>query len=84
MVSLMSDRDDERIQPALHALLSGDVGGLRVALDADLGAVNLRVGNDTMLEMMTQPEGGPPPPEMVGVLIDAGAYLDRVLNLAGC
>ena len=37
-----------------------------------------------MLEMMTQPEGGPPSPEMVGVLIDAGAYLDRVLNLAGC
>lgn len=37
-----------------------------------------------MLEMMTQPEGGPPSPEIVEVLIDGGAYLDRALNLAGC
>ena len=80
----MSDRDDERIQPALHALLTGDVDGLRAALDADPGAVNLKVGDDTMLELMTQPEGGPPAPQMVGVLIDAGAHLDRALNLAGC
>ena len=42
----MSDRDDERVQPALHALLSGDVDGLRAALEADPGAVNLRVGDD--------------------------------------
>ena len=80
----MSDRDDERVQPALHALLSGDVDGLRVALEADPGVVNLRVGDDTMLELMTQPEVGPPSPQIVGVLIDAGAYLDRALNLAGC
>ena len=80
----MAENDDERIQPALHALLVGDVDGLRAALEADPGAVNLRVGDDTMLELMTQPEGGPPAPEMVGVLIDAGAYLDRALNLAGC
>ena len=80
----MTDRDDERIQPALHALLIGDVDGLRAALDADPGVVNLKVGDDTMLELMTQPEGGSPAPEMVGVLIDAGAYLDRALNLAGC
>ena len=80
----MSDRDDERIQPALHALLTGDVDGLRVALDADPGVVNLRVGDDTMLELMTQPEAGPPSTEMVDVLIGAGADLDRALNLAGC
>ena len=80
----MSDRDDERIQPALHALLVGDVDGLRAALEADPEAVNLRVGDDTMLELMTQPEGGPPSPELVDVLIDAGAHLDRALNLAGC
>ena len=80
----MSDRDDERVQPALHALLSGDVDGLRAALEADPGVVNLRVGDDTMLELMTQPEAAPPAPEMVGVLIGAGAYLDRALNLAGC
>ena len=80
----MANSDDERLQPALHALLSGDVDGLRGSLDADPGAVNLRVGDDTMLELMTQPEGGPPSPEMVDVLIDAGADLDRALNLAGC
>ena len=84
MVSLMGDRDDARVQPALHALLVGDVEGLRKALQADPGVVNLRVGENTMLEWMTQPEGGPPSPEMVGVLIDAGADLDRALNLAGC
>ena len=80
----MPDRDDERVRPALHALLSGDVGGLRGALEADPGAVNLKIGENTMLEWMTQPEGGAPAPEMVGVLIDAGADLDRALNLAGC
>ncbi len=80
----MADNHDERVQPALHAVLTGDVDGLRAALDADPGAVNLRVGDDTMLEMMTQPEGGAPSPEIVEVLIDAGAHLDRALNLAGC
>ena len=81
----MAERDDERVQPALHALLSGDVDGLRTALRADPGAVNLRIGGEnTMLELMTQPESGPPSPETVGVLIEAGAYLDRALNLAGC
>ena len=69
----------------MHALLSGDVDGLRAALQADPGAVNLRIGGgNTMLELMTQPESGLPSPEMVGVLIDAGAYLDRALNLAAC
>ena len=80
----VAENDDERVQPALHALLIGDVDGLRTALEADLGAVNLRVGGDTMLELMTQPEAGTPSTEMVGVLIDAGARLDRALNLAGC
>lgn len=80
----MADSDDERVQPALHAVLTGDVDGLRVALAADSGAVDLKIGENTMLEGMTQPEGGPPEPEMVEVLIDAGAYLDRALNLAGC
>ena len=81
---LMAKSDDERIQPALHAVLTGDVDGLRAALRADPGAVNLKVGDDTMLELMTQPEGGAPSSEMVEVLIDAGAQLDRALNLAGC
>ena len=76
--------DDERIQPALHALLTEDIDGLRAALKADPGVVNLKIGENTMLELMTQPEGGPPSPDVVQVLIDAGADLDRALNLAGC
>ena len=75
--------DDERIQPALHALLVGDVDGLRAALEADPGAVNLKVGGDTMLELLTQP-GAEPSSEMAGVLMGLGADLDRALNLAGC
>ena len=80
----MADSDDERVQPALHAVLTSDVDGLRAALEADPGAVNLKIGENTMLEWMTQPEGGPPSPEIVEVLVDAGAHLDRALNLAGC
>lgn len=80
----MGESDDERIQAALQALLVEDVDGLRSALEADPEVVNLKIGNDTMLELMTQPEGGLPSPEMAAVLIDAGAYLDRALNLAGC
>ena len=76
--------DDERIQPALHALLSGDADGLRAALDADPGVVNLKAGGNTMLEWTTQPDAGPPSPEMVDVLVGTGADLDRALNLAGC
>ena len=34
----MSASDDERIQPALHVVLSGDADGLRAALAAGLGA----------------------------------------------
>ena len=80
----MPDSNGERVQPALHAVLTGDAAGLRAALDADPGAVNLRIDGNTMLEMMTQPEGGPPAPGIVRVLIDGGAHLDRALNLAGC
>ena len=80
----MADSDDQRVQPALHAVLTGDADGLRAALEADPGAVDLKIGENTMLEWMTQPEGGTPAPEIVEVLINAGAYLDRALNLAGC
>ena len=38
----MTESDDERVQPALHALLTGDVDGLRAALEADPGVVNLQ------------------------------------------
>ncbi len=44
----------------------------------------MAVGGYTLLELMTQPEAGPASPELVEVLIDAGAELDRALNLAAC
>lgn len=75
---------DERIQPALHALLSDDVDGLRAALDADPEVVNLKVGDNTLLELTTQPDVGHSSSEVIEALISAGAALDRALNLAGC
>lgn len=80
----MPDTGYERIQPALLALHSENATGLRAALDADPGLVNLRVGEHTILELLTQPEAGPPSPEIIEVLIGAGARLDRALNLAAC
>ena len=85
---MTSARSDERIQPALHALLVGDADGLRAALEADPDVVNLSVGGNTLLELATQPHVGPhvgpPSPAIVEVLVTAGAALDRALNLAGC
>ena len=66
-------RSDERIQPALHALLVGDADGLRTALEADPDVVNLTVGGNTLLELATQPDVGPPSPAIVEVLVTAGA-----------
>ena len=75
---------NKRILPALHALRSGDADGLRTALDADPEVVNLTVGDSTMLELTTQPGAAPRSPEIVDVFVEAGAALDRALNLAGC
>ena len=75
---------NERILPALHALRSGDAARLRTALDADPEVVNLTVGDSTILELATQPGAAPRSPEIVDVLVEAGAALDRALNLAGC
>lgn len=80
----MSPVGSERMQPALAALTAGDAGGLRAALATDPGVVDLKVSGNTMLELMTQPDAVPPSPELVDVLIDAGAELDRALNLAAC
>ena len=74
----------ERMQPALAALTAGDAGGFRAVLSADPGVVDVKVSGYTMLELMTQPDAVPPSPELVDVLIDAGAELDRALNLAAC
>ncbi len=75
---------DERIQPALHALLSDDVDGLRAALGADPEVVNLKVGDNTLLELTTQPDVGHASAGIIDALISAGAAPDRALNLAGC
>ena len=80
----MSVGADERIQPALHALLSDDADGLRAALGADPEVVNLKVGDNTLLELTTQPDVGHSSPEVIDVLVSAGAAPDRALNLAGC
>ena len=76
--------EDERIQPALHSLLMGDADGLQASLIADPQVVTLKVEGNTLLEWTTQPGVAPPSPEVVDVLIDAGAELNRALNLAGC
>ena len=65
-------------------LVSDDVDGLRAALDADPEVVNIKVGENTMLELMTQPDVGPSSSVIVDLLVQAGAELDRALNLAGC
>lgn len=75
---------DERIQPALQALLSDDLDGLRAALEADGEVVHLKVGGSTLLELTTQPDFGHSSTEAVDLLVGAGAALDRALNLAGC
>lgn len=76
--------EDERIQSALHSLLLGDADGLHAALIADPQVVTLKVEGNTLLEWTTQPGVAPPSPQVVDVLIGAGAELNRALNLAGC
>ncbi len=79
MVSL----SDERVQPALHAMLTGDAGGLRAAIDADAELATGSWGENTLLEWATQPPHGVSP-DVIAVLISQGSPLDRPLNLAGC
>lgn len=74
---------DDRIQPALHALLDNDPAGLDAALRADPHLVNASWNGNTLLEWVTQPPHGIEP-GVVDVLIDHGANPDRALNLAGC
>ena len=76
--------DAARIEPALRAFLAGDAPALQRAVDADPDVVNLYVGENTLLELATQPQMSSVPRDVITVLIDAGAALDRALNLAGC
>ena len=76
--------DRERVRPALDAVLAGDATGLQAALDSDPGIVDLRICDDTMLELAAQPGAGPVSLEIIDMLAEAGAELDRALNLAAC
>ncbi len=81
----MTRTHDQRIQLALEAVLTNDAPGLQAALATDPGVVNLRLADgNTMLEVVTQPCVDPPSSDVIDVLADAGASLDRALNLAGC
>ena len=79
----MPEIDDPRVQPALHAMLADDAPGLRSAIEADSEIVAITWGENTLLEWVTQPPHGISD-EIVETLIDAGSFLDRALNLAGC
>ncbi len=79
----MSTVSDERIQPALHALLSNDAPGLRSSLRDDPELVHAGWNGNTLLEWATQLPHGISP-SCIAVLVESGASLDRALGLAGC
>ncbi len=79
----MAAIDDLRVQPALHAMLASDADGLRTAIETDPEIVDIRWGDNTLLEWTTQPPHGIAD-EIIEVLIRGGSALDRALNLAGC
>ena len=73
-----------RFANALGSARDGDVAALRKSLATHPGTVHTRVRENSLLEWLTQPGFAPPHPRIVEVLIEAGAELDRALNLAGC
>lgn len=79
----MVDVSDSRIAPALDGLLRNDADALGTVLEADGEIVSVRWNGNTLLEWCTQPPHGIAP-DVISVLISAGAELDRALNLAGC
>ena len=81
--AVMVEVDDERITPALHALLSGDATGLRTAINADPEITDASWNGNTLLEWSIS-EQVALTPEIVGVFLDCGTRFDRALNLAAC
>ena len=73
-----------RYAVALRAARDGDITALRNTLDSYPGIALARVRHNSLLEWLTQPGFAPPHPQAVDALIEAGAELDRALNLAGC
>ena len=78
------DTDRIRLWRALRAARAGDVARLRAQIARNPGIVNGKSGGNTLLEWLTQPAFAPPRPQIIEVLIEEGAELDRALNLAGC
>ena len=81
--AVMVEVDDERITPALHALLSGDATDLRVAVVTDPEITDASWNGNTLLEWSIS-EQVALTPEIVGVFLDCGTRFDRALNLAAC
>lgn len=79
----MPDLGDDRVQPALHAILAEDTQALQDAIDTDPGIVAESWSGNTLLEWMTQPPHQINS-DIVATLINARSSLDRALNLAGC
>lgn len=79
----MVEVGDERVTPALHALLSGDAVALRAAINSDREIVDASWNGNTLLEWGIS-EHQEATVEVLSVLIDWGSRLDRALNLAGC
>lgn len=79
----MAPVSDQQIEPALHALLAGDVDGLRAILDADRQLADAVWNGNTLLEWATQPPHDVDP-ACIDVLVESGASLNRALGLAGC
>lgn len=80
----MSTHDAARIQPALQALMASDAAKLEEVIERDPGIVHTIIGDNTLLELATQPAVGEVSSEVIAVLINRGAKLDRALNLAAC
>ncbi len=77
-------RNRRRIAAALRAVEAADLDRFEKTLGNDPETVHARVGGNSVLEWLTQPDFSPPDPRFVDALIEAGAELDRALNLAGC
>ncbi len=69
---------------ALRIAQEGDSRRLDAMLKSNPELARARIRGNTILEWLTQPGFAPPHPRVVEVLIEAGAELDRALNLAGC
>ena len=77
-------RNRRRIAAALRAVKDGDLDRFGTVIGNDPEVVYGRARGNTILEWLTQPDFSPPDPKFVGALIEAGAELERALNLAGC